>query len=67
MNAKLVDLETRVYLQAYADGINAYAKNVKLLPFEFYLFWIEWEDWTIEDTMANLAFMAWTLDFDWMY
>lgn len=54
-------------LQAYADGINNYARTVKMLPFEFYLFWINWEDWTVEDTLAFINLMSFTLEFDWFY
>ena len=37
-----MDEQTLKYLQIYVDGINAYAKSIKMLPFEFYLFWLEW-------------------------
>jgi hypothetical protein len=37
------------------------------LPFEFYVFWLEWEDWTIENSLGLLAFSAFSLEFDWMY
>jgi|JI6StandDraft_1071083.scaffolds.fasta_scaffold1495338_1 acyl-homoserine lactone acylase PvdQ len=42
VNKKHTDAQTLTYLQAYADGINNYAKTVKMLPFEFYLFWVNW-------------------------
>jgi penicillin amidase len=42
MNKKETDPETLKLLQAYADGINAYARSVKMLPFEFYLLWLDW-------------------------
>ena len=67
MNAKLLDPESRAYLQAYADGINDYAKSLKLLPFQFYLTWAPWEDWTVEDSIAQIGFMSFGLEFDWMY
>jgi penicillin amidase len=67
MNAKLLDSESRAYLQAYADGINDYAKSLKLLPFQFYLTWAPWEDWIVEDSIAQIGFMSFGLEFDWMY
>lgn len=42
MNTKLLDEDTRKKAQAYCDGINYYARNVKFLPIEFYIFWLEW-------------------------
>ena len=45
MNEKLLDPETKTWVQAYCDGINAYVKHSKILPFEFYLTWTEWEEW----------------------
>lgn len=41
-NKPHTDPETIKLIQAYADGINNYAKTVKMLPFEFYLFWLSW-------------------------
>jgi acyl-homoserine lactone acylase PvdQ len=32
-NLKETDPQTRQYLQAYADGINSYAHDSKMLPF----------------------------------
>ena len=54
-------------VQAYADGINAYAKNTKMLPFEFYLLWKDWDDWVVDDTLANINFLSFMLEFDWFY
>ncbi len=31
------------------------------------MFWVEWEDWTIENTLGLLAFSSFSLEFDWMY
>lgn len=41
-NLGVTDDETVDLIQCYADGINEYAKASKLLPMQFYLFWIEW-------------------------
>jgi penicillin G amidase len=61
------DAQTLKLLHAYADGINAYARSVKMLPFEFYLFWLPWEDWTVEDSIGSLSWMSFCLEFDWFY
>lgn len=67
MNSKYLKPSDREALQAYCDGVNDYAKHVKFLPFEFYLFFTEWEPWTVEDTLSMLGFMSFLLEFDWMY
>jgi penicillin G amidase len=66
-NKKHTDPQTTEYLQAYADGINEYARESKMLPFEFYLFWLPWEDWIIEDSLATINLLSFTLEFDWFY
>lgn len=66
-NLAVTDEETRRYLQAYADGINTYARSSKLLPLEYYLFWLQWEDWTVEDTLSQINFLSFNLEFDWLY
>ena len=32
-----------------------------MLPFEFYLFWLNWDDWVIEDTLAIINLLSFTL------
>lgn len=32
-----------------------------MLPFEFYLFWVSWDDWVIEDTLAIINLLSFTL------
>ena len=66
-NLKHTDKETLRLVQAYADGINAYANSVKMLPFEFYLFWVSWEDWTVQNSLSSIYFISFALEFDWMY
>ena len=61
MNKKHTDPNTLKHLQAYADGINSYAKSVKMLPCEFYLLWLDWQDWTVEDTIASVTFISFSL------
>lgn len=46
-NAKGIGKEEREWAQAYADGINDYAKSINFLPFEFYLTFSTWEDWRV--------------------
>jgi penicillin amidase len=56
--------ETRVWLQAFVDGLNYYQDNAKDLPPEFGLLNIEPEPWRIEDiiTIARLA----STDVNWL-
>ena len=59
-------------LEAYAKGINDYVKNVgiglngnsgHIMPIEFYVFEIEWRDWTIEDSLAIMRLISLTMSF----
>jgi hypothetical protein len=34
---------------------------------EFYLFWMDWQDWSVEDTLAYINFFSFNLEFDWFY
>lgn len=61
-------------LQAYCDGINAFLSGISLfggtsvgmLPPEFLAMGIfNVEDWTPSDVMAHLAFLNFTLTWDW--
>lgn len=60
-NINHTDNTTKKLVQAYADGINAYANSVKMLPFEFYLFWINWENWTVENSLSSIFFISFAL------
>jgi penicillin amidase len=58
--------ETRAYLQAYADGVNAFlATRTGLLPPEFLIFSVEPEAWTPADSLGWLKMMAWDLSGNW--
>ena len=61
------DPHTLDLLKAYAEGINEYARSCKMMPVEFYLLWLEWDDWTVDDVLAHVNFLSFTLEFDWFY
>ncbi|MFC2088433.1 penicillin acylase family protein [Calditrichota bacterium] len=52
----------RIYLQAYADGINTWADSISHLPFEYLLLGLDFEPWKIEDCLAILSFQTWFSD-----
>lgn len=57
---------TRSYLQAYADGVNAYAgQNPKGLPIQFSLVDMEPIPWTVTHSIALSRLMAWELNMAW--
>ena len=62
-----MDEDTKRIVQSYCDGINDYVKSTFVLPLEFYVFWTNWEEWTLENTNSMLAFFSFNLEFDWMY
>ncbi|UCD63009.1 MAG: penicillin acylase family protein [Candidatus Zixiibacteriota bacterium] len=49
----------RLILQAYVDGVNAYADHCRALPFEYRFLPISFEPWTVEDCLALLSFQTW--------
>ena len=58
--------ESRLILQAYADGINSFvAAHRGELPIEFALLGYEPGPWQIKDSLAFTRFMAWKLSFSW--
>lgn len=58
--------ETQAYLNAYADGVNAFLSSRSgLLPPEFLVFRIEPEPWSPTDSLGWLKMMAWDLSGNW--
>ena len=62
---KKLNNEVLANLQAYSDGINDYVKSLKLLPIEFILTGIKWENWTPLDSFAITKLSTFSLGFDW--
>lgn len=58
-HAKLLNAETREFLQAYADGVNAFIKRGENVPLEFKLAGIKPDLWTIESSLAIMYYMGW--------
>ena len=58
-------------LEAYAKGINDYVNNVgigfgnsgHIMPVEFYVFSIEWRDWTAEDSLTIMRLISLQMSF----
>jgi penicillin amidase len=59
---KNLDMDTRIRLQAYCNGINAWAEWTGAMPFEFYLAGIDFEPWTPVDCLALFSFQTWYSD-----
>lgn len=58
--------ETQAYLQAYADGVNAFLRTrTGALPPEFIAFETEPEPWAPADSLGWLKMMAWDLSGNW--
>ena len=59
-HAKILGPETRLFLQKYVDGVNAYIKTRKdTHHLAFKLAGINPSLWTIEDTLTIMYFMGW--------
>jgi penicillin amidase len=57
--------EAKAVLQAYADGVNAYASTHPVLPLEYQLLQAEWEPWQPVHTLAWAKMMQWDLSSNW--
>ncbi|APV51963.1 hypothetical protein BWI17_21210 [Betaproteobacteria bacterium GR16-43] len=60
-----LDANTRLSLQAYADGVNAYIGSDPPLPPEYAVFGLKAEPWKPDDTIGWLLVMAWDLSSNW--
>jgi len=59
-HARILEPETRLLIQHYVDGINAYIQTGEdSFPLEFKLAGLSPERWTIADSLAILYFMSW--------
>ena len=60
--------ESRLALEAYADGINRYIEDYNdRLPIEFSLLEYKPEPWKVEDSIAFTRLMAFKLCYSWFY
>jgi len=58
--------EHKIMLQAYADGVNAYAsEHATILPIEFKILNIGFDKWTIRDTMGIFKFSSFMMSSGW--
>ena len=56
--------EDHKYLQAYANGVNAYLDKGPL-PIEFFLLQHRPEPWVVADSLSWIKMMAWSLSVNW--
>jgi penicillin amidase len=54
-----LDEQTRSRLQAYVDGINYGAQNLRTLPFEYHLLRCDFEKWTLKDCLSIFSYQTW--------
>ena len=65
-NYENISEESRRWLDAYAEGINAYLDRIgDDLPIEFILMNFKPEKWSPQDCMLQNRLMAWFLNFNW--
>ena len=63
-SVKALPASTRVWLQAFVDGLNHYQDQLTELPLEFEVFNIERTPWTLEELMATTRVAA--ADVTWL-
>jgi len=54
-----LDEQSRSLLQAYTNGVNAYVKQARALPFEYRFLPEGFVEWKISDCLAILSFETW--------
>lgn len=55
-------------IEAYVKGLNLQVKeNRQVLPLEMILLGMEFEEWTIHDTLAQVLLMAHQLSYDYPF
>lgn len=59
--------EDRLILENYCAGVNKVAENLHVYPLEFYMFWQEFEPFTIEDSVAIHYLTILFVSGDWFY
>ena len=57
--------EEKDLLQAFSDGINDYVHKLTVLPMEFQITGVKFEDWTPADTFLMLKLMEFSLILKW--
>ncbi len=55
----------RSFLSAYADGINAYVSNARLLPIEFTLMDIDFAPWKVKDSLLIFKLLSFVMSAHW--
>ncbi len=67
-NLSKLDARTRIELQAYVDGVNAFLKTHQGdLPLEFSILNIKPDPWTLADCLAYGGVLELALDYSWYY
>jgi len=65
INYENMPSEEHDYIQAYADGVNDYVKKLTVLPVEFLITGVKFEDWRPSDTILILKLMEFSLTLKW--
>lgn len=46
--------------QAYVDGINDFASSLHVLPIDFHLIGLKWQNWTVKDVCGIFKLLEWS-------
>ncbi len=53
------------FLQAYADGVNAYVKTARIFPIEFKLIGMDFAPWTVKDSLHVFKLLSFMMASHW--
>ena len=65
INYEHMPTEEQDYIQAFADGVNDYVKKLQVLPVEFLVTGVKFEEWKPYDTIVMLKLMEFSLTLKW--
>lgn len=63
----IISDEQRLIVENYVAGVNKVAENLHYYPLEFYMFWQNFEPFTIEDSVAIQFLTTIFVSGDWFY
>jgi acyl-homoserine lactone acylase PvdQ len=63
----IISDEERLIVENYVAGVNKVAENLHFYPLEFYMFWQNFEPFTIEDSIAIQYLTTIFVSGDWFY
>lgn len=59
--------ELKSCLNAFNTGVNEYVRSLKVLPMEFLITGMKWEDWKVEDIYLMQKIVSFQMIYDYVF